>query len=81
MQHFLEVLCYLAEEVVARVASVDAVIAVCVGQFAEVFICLNEGFGVLCRIAEMDIIVGHAVNEEQLAAKLRCTADGANIVA
>ena len=81
LHHFLEVLCYLAEEVVACVASVDAVIAVRVRELSEILVSLHEGFGILCRIAEVDVIIGHAMNEEQLTAKLRGTTDGANIVA
>ena len=81
VQHLLEVLRNLTEEMVACVASVDAVIAVRVREFSEVLVCLHEGFGIFCRITEVDVIIGHAMNKEQLAAKLRGTTDGANIIA
>ena len=70
IEHLLEVLRNLAEKVIARVASIDAVIAVGIGQFAEVFICLNERFCVFCCIAEMHIIVCHTVNQQEFAVKL-----------
>ncbi len=66
---------------VAGVAAVDAVVAVGIGQLAEVLVSLHEGFGVFLRIAEMHVVVGKAVNEQQLAAELCGTADGTDIVA
>ena len=48
---------------VTCVAAIDAVIAVGVGQLAEVFVGLHECFGVLCHIAEVNIVVGKAMYE------------------
>ena len=42
LQLCLEELCHLTEEVVAGVASEDAVVAVGIEEFAEVLVCLNE---------------------------------------
>ena len=80
LQIILEVLGYLAEEVVAGVAAVDAVIAVRINQFAEVFIGLHKGFGVFGSVAEVDVVVGKAVNEKQFATQLRGTTDGTDII-
>ena len=64
IEHLLEVFRNLAEEMIARVASVNAVIAVCISQLAEVFIRLNEGFRIFRSITEMYIIVCHTMNEK-----------------
>ena len=80
IEHLLEVFRNLAEEMIARVASVNAVIAVCVCQLAEVFIRLNEGFRIFRCISEMHIVVCHTMNEEQFAAKHRGATDGTNVV-
>ena len=74
-------LCYLAEEVVAGISAVDAVVAVGVGELAEVLVGLNECLGILRRIAEVDVVVRKAVDEKQLAAELVGTADGTDVVA
>ena len=55
---FLKVIYQLAEEVVAGVATVDGVVAVGVGELAEVLVGMHEGFGVLCHIAVVHVVVG-----------------------
>ena len=55
---FLKVIYQLAEEVVAGVATVDGVVAVGVGELAEVLVGMHEGFGVLSHIAVVHVVVG-----------------------
>ena len=64
---FLKPLCYLSEKVVACVASVDAMIAVGIGLHLKVLVGLNQRFGIFCCVTEMDIIVGKAVTNKQIA--------------
>ena len=68
----------LAEEVVAGVAAIDGVVAVGVGELAEVLVGMDEGFGVLCHVAEVHVVVGKAVDDEQASAKVLGTGDGAH---
>ena len=74
-------LCNLAEEVVSGVATVDAMVAIGVGQFTEILVGLNECFCVFRRIAEVNVVVGKTMNKQQFAAEFRCTANGTHVVA
>ena len=76
----LEVVYQLAEEVVAGVAAIDGVVAVGVGELAEVLVGMDEGFGVLCHVAEVHVVVGKAVDDKQASAKVLGAGDGAAIV-
>ena len=72
--HFsLEPLCNLTEEMVSGVSSIDAMVAIGVGELAEVLVGLDEGFGIFCRVAEMHIVVGQSMTDEQTARKLSGT--------
>ena len=53
-----------AEEVEAGLSAVDEVVAVRVDLLAEEFAVLHVGFAHLSAIAEVDIVVGSAVNEK-----------------
>ena len=61
---------------VAGVAAIDGVVAVGVGELAEVLVGMDEGFGVLCHVAEVHVVVGKAVDDEQASAKVLGTGDG-----
>ena len=52
------------EEVVASVAAHDEMIAVRVNLHLKLLACLHVGFAHLSAIAEVDIVVGSAVNEK-----------------
>ena len=56
-------------------------VAVGVGELAEVFVGMHEGFGVLCHIAVVHVVVGRTVDDEQAAAQVLGTGDGAAIIA
>ena len=56
-------------------------VAVGVGELAEVLVGMNEGFGVLCHIAVVHIVVGRTVDDEQAAAEVLGTGDGAAVIA
>lgn len=66
----LEMIHQLAEEVVAGVATVDGVVAVGVGELAEVLVGMHEGFGVFCHIAVVDVVVGRTMDDEQASAQV-----------
>ena len=55
---------------VAGVATVDGVVAVGVGELAEVLVGVHEGFGVLCHIAVVDVVVGRTMDDEQASAQV-----------
>lgn len=48
----------LTEEVIARITTKDAVIAVGIDQLAEILIGLNKCLYIFCRILIMYIVVG-----------------------
>ena len=66
---------------VAGVAAIDGVVAVGVGELAEVLVGMNEGFGVLCHIAVVHIVVGRTVDDEQASAQVLGTRDRTAIIA
>ena len=71
----------LAEQVTARFTSIDAVVAVRVYQLFEVLVLLYQCLRVLRCVAEMHIVVSHAVTQQQIAAQLTCTRYRAVVIA
>ena len=63
----VEPLCNLAEEVLAGVAAIDAVVAVGVDVLLEVLVSLDESLGVLEGVLRVYVVVGQSVTEEQCA--------------
>ena len=57
----------LAEQVVARVATIDAVVAVGIQLLTEVLVGLDQCLAVFGGIAIVDIVVCQAVNNHQVA--------------
>ena len=55
----------LPEQMVARVASKDAVVTVCIVIFLEILVSLNQRFGIFERVLWMNIVVGRAMTDEQ----------------
>ena len=66
---------------VAGVATVDGVVAVGVGELAEVLVGVHEGFGVFCHIAVVYVVVGRTMDDEQTAAQVLGTRDRTAIIA
>ena len=64
--HF-EVVQDTAEKVVAGVASIDAVVAIGVDLHVERLVCLYQSLRHLSAVAEMHIVIGSAVNEQEVA--------------
>ena len=58
----------LTEQMVAGVSAVDAVVAVGVDVHLEVLVGLHQSLGIFSRVAEMHVVVGQSVTDEQLAA-------------
>ena len=73
--------CYLAQQMVARVSAPDAVIAVGVNQFAEVFVSLHECFRILKGVLRMHVVVCQAMTYEQCAMQLVSPVYRVNVVA
>ena len=64
-QLFLKEIGYLAQQVVACIAAIDAMVAVGVIQLFEVFVGLNKRFCILKGVLRMHIVVCQAVANEQ----------------
>ena len=54
----------LAIQVCPGIASVDAVVSFGIDQLTEVFVRLYQGFGIFSGVAEMHVVVSHAVTEQ-----------------
>ena len=63
----------LAEQMVARVTTIDAVVAVGIYQLTEVFVGSYEGIDIGSRILKVHIVVGQPVTKQQGATELRGT--------
>ena len=66
---------------VAGVAAVDIVIAVRVDLHFKLLVGLHEGFAHFVGIAHVYVVIGCAVDEQEVAVKLGGAADGAAVVA
>ena len=76
----VEELQYLPVQVVARVATVDAVVTVGVNVHLEVFVGLHKRFSVLKYVLRMNIVVGKTVAQQQRAVQLAGTFHRVNVV-
>ena len=47
----------------ARITSIDAMVSVGVNLHVELFALLNQGFTLFSRVPEVDVVVGHAMNQ------------------
>ena len=56
---------YLSQQMIPRVATVNAMIAVGVDKFLEVLICLNHSLTILESVLWMNIIVSKTMNEKE----------------
>ena len=65
LQVLLEPVGNLAQEMIASVASKDAVIAVGIPYFLEVLVCLYQSLGILVSILWMHIVICHAMTNQQ----------------
>ena len=70
-----------AVEVETRVGAVDAVVAVGIDELHEGLVGLYEGLGELGGVAEVDVVVGRAMADEEVTVELRSTGDGVAVVA
>ena len=59
-----EPICYLSQQVIPCVASVNAMIAVGVDKFLEVFISLNHCLAILESVLWMNIVVSKTMYEK-----------------
>ena len=51
----------------SRIATVNTVVAVGVGQLTEILIGLHQCLGIFRRIAEVHVIIGQTMTDEQIA--------------
>ena len=65
-----------AEQMQTRVATHNKVVAVGVNLLAEQFSSLNVGFAHFGKVAEMHVVVGRSVNEQQVAVERIGTLNG-----
>lgn len=68
------------EQVQARVAAKDAMIAIGVHLLAEHFALLYISLTYLGKVAEVNVIVGCSVNKEQVTVKVLCTLNGVDVI-
>ena len=66
---------------VARIATIDAVVTVGIINLAEIFVSLYQRLCILVRVLRMHIVVGGAVTEEQRSMELLSTNNGVHIIA
>ena len=66
---------------VARIATIDAVVTVGIIKLAEIFVSLYQRLCILVRVLRMNIVIGCAVAEEQSSMELLSTHNGAHIIA
>ena len=71
----------LAEQVEARVATIDAMITVGIYQLTEVLVGLHQCLGIFRRITIVDVIIGSAVTQQQGTMQLGDTGNGVVLVA
>ena len=77
LQILLEEFCDALEQVIACVCTVvDAVVAVGVDCCFELLVCLCQCVDVAYHVAQVNIVVGCAVNEQQFAIELVCIDNG-----
>ena len=55
---------------VTGVATGDVMVAVVIGEHHERLACLHQCFGILHGVAEVDVVVGRAVANQELAMQL-----------
>ena len=67
-------------EVVSRVATIYAVIAVGIYQLAEILVSLYQRFSIFGCIAEMYVVVSLSVTEQQGTMQIVYTADGTVVI-
>ena len=75
-QVLLEVVGEAGEEVMACLSAKYAVVPVCIYLHVELLACLYQCFGVFGQVAEVYVVIGHAVYEEQFAVQLVCMGHG-----
>ena len=67
---------HLGEDVVACVATIDAVVAVGVVVHVELLVGLYQCLRILHAIAHVYVVVGHTMHKEQVSIKICSSADG-----
>ena len=55
---------------IAGIATIDAVVAVGVDLHIELFVQLHQVFGIFRAVLEVDVVVRHAMNQQQVAMQL-----------
>ena len=81
MQILLKVLCNLAEQMHSGIAAADAVVAIGIGQLAEILVGLNQRLSIFGNITVVHVIVSRTLADKQMAMQLAGPAYGAYIIA
>ena len=58
------------EEMTTCVSPVNRMVPICIDLHVKLFVGLHKGFAVFGCVAEMDVVVSHAVNEQQASFEL-----------
>ena len=67
LQIFKQVVRHLGIEVVTGISPVNAVIAILIDVHIKLFPGLHQGLSIIEALHEVDIVVGRAMHQEQLA--------------
>ena len=62
-----------SDEMVAGIATINAMISVGVNLHIELVTRLHEGFGKLSRVLEVHVIIRHTMNQQEVALDLLVT--------
>ena len=66
-------LCYLSEQMVTRVAAIDAVVAVGVDVHLEVLVCLHQSLSIFKCVLRMYVVISQTVTYQQRALQVART--------
>lgn len=77
---FNKKVCNLSEQVVASVATIDAVVAVGVDVHAEILVCLNKSLRVFICVLWMHVVVCKAMTDKEAAAETSRSLDRVGVV-
>ena len=67
---FYEVVSYTSEQMLGGITATDAVIAVRVDVHIKLLVGLYQGLAVFAGIAEVNIVIGSTMHQEQLTVEL-----------
>ena len=61
------------EQMVSGVSAIDTMISVGIGKHHKWFVCLNQCLGIFGNVAEVYVVVGHTMTDQQASMQLSGT--------